>query len=369
MTELDYEKTIFIVDSYTTAFMISIIAKKNPIKCIYEYKEGFSQLYNNIYVEVLSNTIFSNLEEITVKQKFFLINKKKPFKSIYNIFKFKNQHKHLKIDKDCIYVGSSTSVILSFVEESKRYYLDHGTGDYLSRTKKNSFEKIKSTLNNILLTFGFFSIFKETKKNGFTLCKMKNDTFTHIDATKYEIPQVLKEKLNGVIEFVDKYQKRTLILPTSNWHNKDGVDGNTSIYDELNIKMCEDSCLKDELLILKFHPSLRMAKNINITLIDKLEERGYKVLILDSLLPEELQYYLPAEIFINILNIKKIVTEESSVLFNHSHLNGFELIGYPYLFDAPCHRNGLIINVYKTLDKFLIHKPSIDYKILLMESK
>lgn len=362
MNEINYEKTIFIVDSYTTALMISMIVKKNAIRCIYEIKDGFSSEYYNIFDDILSTNNITRLERIEVKQKFFILNKRKPLKTISNIVKFKFQHRHLKIEKDCVYIGSNTSTFMSFIEENKKQYLDHGTGDYLARVKNIRYLKIKSLLNKFLISFGFFSIFPIYRKNGFTMCKMTNDNFIHLDVTKYEVPEKIKNKIKKLIDFVSEHEKTTLVLPVSAWHCKSGVDGNTTIYDELNIKMCEDCCNTDELLLLKFHPSLKMARNIEMTLIPKLEAKGYKVILLNEFLPNELQYYLSAEIIVNELKIKKIVSEESSLLFNYSHLNDMELYGYPYLFDKEFNRDKTVIDTYKVLNKILINKILVDEK-------
>jgi hypothetical protein len=362
MSEINYENTIFIVDSYTTALMVSMIAKKNSIRCIYEIKDEFSSEYYNNFDDILSSNNIVRLEKIRVKQKFFILNKRKPFKTLSNIVKFKFQHRHLKIEKDCIYIGSITSTIMSFIDDNKRQYLDHGTGDYLARVKNIRYLKIKSLLNRFLISFGFFSIFPMHRKNGFTMCKITNDNFIHLDMTKYEVTVNIKNKLKNLIDFVSKYDKISLVLPVSAWHCESGVDGNTIIYDELNIKMCEDCCNTDELLLLKFHPSLKMAGNIEISLTSKLEAKGYKVILLNEFLPNELQYYLSAEIIVNELKIKKIVSEESSLLFNYSHVKDMELYGYPYLFDKEFSRDKSVINSYKVLNKLLINKILVDEK-------
>lgn len=345
---------IFVIDSNTTALMVSLIAKDKPIRCVYEIKEGFSDdKHNGLFDLILSENIILEKKTIKVQPKYFLLNKKHIIKSILNLIKFRRKHRHIKIEKDFYYVGASTSTIMAYVGKNKKYYLDHGTGDYYARLLKNKNTSRNYFLNKIFIFLGLPAIFSEFKKKGYSLCKINNDNFLHLNVIDYVIPKIIKAGLKKLKNQCENFPKISLLLPVSSWHSENGIDGNSSKYDDLNIQMCQNNFTKDELILVKFHPSLFMANKVNITLIDKLNLLGYSAIIVDEYLPDELRYFLPAEILVLHLGITKIVSEESSLLFNLAHLNSVILVAEVYIFNVPCERNNYLVEIVKKMNLYL----------------
>jgi hypothetical protein len=345
---------IFVIDSNTTALMVSLIAQDKPIRCVYEIKEGLSnKTHNGLFDLILSENIIIEKKIIKVQPKYFLLNKKHIIKSVLNLIKFRRKHHHIKIEKDFYYVGPSTSTIMAYVDKNKKYYLDHGTGDYYARLLPNKNTSRNYFLNKFFIYLGFPEIFSEFRKKGYSLCQINNDRFFHLDVVNYHIPKEIKIGLNKIKNKTENFTKISLLLPVSSWHNKNGIDGNSSKYDDLNIQMCQNNFTKDELILVKFHPSLFMADKVNITLIDKLKLLGYSAIIVDEYLPDDLSYFLPAEILVLHLGITKIVSEESSLLFNLTHLSDIKLIAEPYIFNIPCERDNRLIKIIDVINPYL----------------
>ena len=178
----DIKKCIFIIDSPTTAFMVSLIAKGEAVNCIFERKEGIEtdrgyELFCNFAKRCLN---IASCKEITVPNRF--IWEGNIFSRLLDIYHcIKKVRKKFKEDPTATYVGPCTSSIMTCLTCSPAniYYLYHGTIDcyrYFKATSKKNNNKIKQILKEFIfgcllnvpnsIWNGFFSL------QGFSLINM-----------------------------------------------------------------------------------------------------------------------------------------------------------------------------------------------------
>lgn len=330
--KIDFENTLFVIDGIMTAFIVSIIANSNKINCIFELKNGYESL-ESIFDLLCAGKNITVLNRYFLPHRYYLIDKSKPLKSFRALRSFSNDLSIVPTDNFKFYAGATTSSIMSMIyPEDRKIYIDHGTNNYYDRKYKSE----PSLRNSLFYVIGkllhtpnlYFSKFNK----GFTLCKMKTDNFVHIDYRDFN-SAALVDHLSGLIETTSKFKANVLVLPTSSWHNKDGISGDTIAYDEINIAMIERNTSKDEVLYIKYHPSLRYANNIKIELMSKLRALGYTVFNIEDLVKDGLGLLIPAEALIRYCSFNKVLSEESALLWNIAHNEELAVISEADLFE------------------------------------
>jgi hypothetical protein len=331
--DINFENTVFIVDGLITAFIVSILAQDNKINCIIEIKEGFEDSLKIIKV-LLSDAKLESCKEYHVLPRYYLLQKDKPFESIKNLFMLKKNLSKVDYDENKFYAGATTSSIFSMIyPEGRKIYIDHGTGDYYRRMLRS--DKVAAAKRMFYLfckMTGLPNMVFFESRIGFTLCKMIGDNFHHVDFVDFKSTKI-QMHLEALIQETNKRKDNTLVLAVSSWHTKDGIDGNTVTYDDINLEMIKRNVGPNEKIFVKYHPSLKYSNNKKIELIGKLRRQGYDATNIDDYLSGDISLSLPAEVLIKYCNFSKVITEESSLIWNIAHNSKCKLISEAKLFE------------------------------------
>jgi len=357
---IDFSKVIFIVDSPLIAMMVAIIANKNPINVIYEFKLGIDdpQAQERAYDTLLFNTNIISKRKLSVPSPYFLINNKNKIHSIIRVLKFKIiidyiAYREKIYSKKYIYFGPITSSLYGYIKKENKFTIDHGISEYEKRIATGKKKSIKRSFKEIIIDFfNLYPLKQITSDFGFTMCKIQDDKYTHVDYLNYEIPAVISEMLLKV----EKFKGGTLLLPITRPHDLDGIHINTSNFDSINTEIIMKSCDKKERLIIKFHPSLYSINKPIITLVNILEDSGYLCLNIDACLPDFMKGNLPAEVIINFLNLKKIISDNSAIMFNVAHNKRIENFCTIEYLDKLLNRDNSIKNIINTINSKLLNK-------------
>jgi hypothetical protein len=351
------KETIHVIDSPLMALIVAVRAGTTPVRCIFELKSGIDEGAFNYLAAAEAILSGSNLEECTtvkVPSRYFTDIETRPLQRLRFLRHLNSQVNEVcKIEVNTTYVGPSTSTIMSCVAPSRRFYLDHGTGDYVRRLcspgwARGSLQLLRSAVERL---YGVHSSSVPLHAPGASLALLRDDNFEHIDVRRYRPPQQVTDLLRPLTALAGQAASATLLLPVSAWHSKAGFDGDSSKYDALNLKLAKLHCSTDHRLFVKFHPTLYRANDIKVTLIDALRMSGFDAFNVDDLLAERFRGHIPAELLTVICGIRTIVSEESSLLWNLAHLDGLGLIGDPALYDIPLGRAGRLIRLSNLLNK------------------
>ena len=319
---LDFKNTVFVIDSPVIAMIVAIIAEQNPIDIIYEFKIGIDDpdKLTQAYDEILGNNNIKQRKIFTVPSPYFLVSKRNPIDSIARVYRFQKAINSIDLNRKTYYCGPITSSIMKRITRSHMITIDHGSGEYAKRMRGINRQTVKEKIfQTIISLFGLYSLNTSVSTNGFTLCKIFKDNYTHVDYRKYMIPDVIAHTLYPIKQKLKYFQDISLVNPISAWHSKNGFDPNTTKYNSHNLNMIGDHCAFNEFILIKFHPTVYYAKDPVITLPDVLNMSGYNCFDIDSQLPVHLRGNLPAEIIVQFLNVNKIVAELSATMFNVAH--------------------------------------------------
>lgn len=351
---------VYIIDSPISALMAAIFCETKTINCIIEIKTGIDDQISFIPTIKAILSSFVMVEKIvTVPNQYF--NKSK-FGFLSELRKKKKLSKEIKnlieYNESIIYIGSVTSVILNCIPADQQFYFDHGTGDYLRRLAKKTFkQKVKIILINILRINLIFSKKNYINKSkGATLAKFRNDKYLHLDYQSYQMTEELSNIMHKLLEATENHENKTLVLPTSTWHSIKGFDGDATNFNKLNIQLIERNCTKEELLILKYHPTLYNANNTQKNLTLLLSNMGYSVLDVDDIISDQYKGQIPGELIVKFCKINKVVCEQSSLLYNLSHNEKIKLVADPEIYEIPLARPGIVKGYIKALNAKL-NKP------------
>jgi hypothetical protein len=321
MMELDFKNTIFVIDGIVTALLVAILAKNQEIDCIIEYKQGLDKSNHQMHEWLLSNIKFRSLRKITVSPPFFLFDKRNLVSSIKKMLMFRHEMNSYQLDISKVYVGAITSSVICSLPSPRTtiYYIDHGTGDYYSRMAV----KKKNTIKSKIVKYGLQllklpNFFCHPRHHGFTLCKMKGDSFTFLDYQDFE-SAVIQEKLSALQQFTAENETNTLFFAVSAPHDKQGVNGDTTAFNAINIGLIMKNIAVDETVFIKYHPTLQWAELVTTDLVHKLREKGYKAYDVNEFFNHKEGLFIPAEAILKYCNFTKIVGKESSTLWNTAH--------------------------------------------------
>jgi hypothetical protein len=170
------------------------------------------------------------------------------------------------------------------------------------------------------------------------MASFKESACTYLDISTLRIPKVFADIFRNLENLMAGYAKVTVVLPSATFHFKDGFDGDTRPYNQLNLEMILRSCSNDEFVLYKFHPSIYRASSQKITLGQKLRAHGFSSMNVDDLLPSEYRGEIPVEIIVMALGIKKLVSECSASMWNLVSVSDVEVVADPFVFDGPLDR-------------------------------
>ena len=351
--------SVFVIDSPLIAFMVRLIAEDRKINVIYEIKEGIDNKSKNEYVYdlILDGVDIANKNIISTPSPFFLLNPKKKVRSALKIVSFQLRmnliSRRLKYTK---YFGPLTSSLIKSNPLVNYINLDHGVSDYYERI--SGLKRIKKSTEFILKMSSLFKIhtlIETPSKMGFTLCKLNNDNYIHLDYSKFS----LENKISILIlEYFSSINLKdaTLVFPINKWHSEEGFSIDVGEFDEINLNLVLNNCEKNEFIILKYHPTVYQTGGPSRTLKEKIEKLGYNAIIFDDMLSNvNLKGQIPAEIAIKALNITKLIGENSATFYNVSHRINIKKISCANITDELLNKNSLNVNLITNLNPFLIN--------------
>jgi len=328
----DLKNAIFIIDSLTTAMMVSIIASGTEVNCVFEFKYGvdtdyskemllnFSKKCINIRhqeIKWLENPYFLYDSDTNAVNKFVKLGKfrRKILAEASDIIK----------KEDCIFIGSETSSIMRCLTccENNIYYLFHGTVDiirYYKKTTSNTKRTLGSLIKSVLLTQILklkYSPWNDFfPKQGFSLCDLNDENIFFLDLMEFNAPEIetelqfLKERIT---------EPSVLFCPWSSTHNKDGIDADTKKYNSINVDILKDSVAENEHIFIKFHPALyTLTGNTVFSDLNEFITREIGNVSEDVMkfIPDSIGgSLLPTEVLFRYIPFKKIICVETSTIW------------------------------------------------------
>jgi len=337
-------RPLFIVDSPIVALILSLaIPRDCHFFIVLELKVGIDDQLPNFkatMLAILSEHTYTVFDQIFVPSPYFISGRNRCQK-VRNLILFSREVRSLfRVNDFNLLVGPATSSIFLCNPQIQRFVIDHGVGDYLKRKCQAGIFPLLAHCGKYLL----FRLFKypyaplvDNHSLGFSLTAFKASNCTHVALSDYCYPKAFDAVFKNLKASIDGYTKLTLVLPSAIAHSEDGFDRDTRPFDKINIDMILRSCNKDELILLKFHPTA-FSSSIPVTLGDSLRAYGFHSLNIDDLLPGDYQGHLPVEIIAIALGIKKIVAEASAALWNLASIDNVEVIADPVVFDGQFNR-------------------------------
>ena len=323
------DDVIFVIDSTTTVFMVSLISKGKAINCIIEKKIDVDT--DNSY-HLLKNFVnaclaLRSVKEVNVRSRYFIeggiitrllkINK---FRTIV-----KNQFKE---EKNKIYIGPCTSSIMNCLRcnHENILYLYHGTIDcyrYYQKIRmkdKNTSVKIKHCLKKVIFSQllklpnsiwnDFFSL------QGFSLVNMNLPHMIWLNYKEFESEKI-ESLLVPLIEEAENFNS-IMFCPISDFHNKNGINSNTTLFNEKNIDLIKKYTRENEKIFLKFHPSIyQLNDNVIVNLGTEINKRfGNIVRDVVQYIPEDIGgALLPLEVLFRYCKFNKIICVETTTIW------------------------------------------------------
>ena len=296
MIKLNLEKTIFVVDSTTTALIVSIISRNKPIECIVESKD-------NVDMGEATNTVCKFLELCVNLKKIEVVNVPSPFFMEYPqwyMFR-KRMSKVYKCRSDVVYVGPRTSSIMQSLNTDNEniVYLYHGLGDYIqpeeSNSKRNPFKTYIKGLYAKMIGLpvvdggGFWA------KSAFSMCKTNEDNVEWVNYEDFHCVKVEK-MLNKVP--IDNSKRNVLFCPTPPKHSKEGLNPDTRLFNDVNLKLVVQNLEIDSRIFVKVHPMVyRNNRGYIMDLVGLLRDGGFETYDIADYIDDEIGGKLiPAEV-------------------------------------------------------------------------
>lgn len=305
--------SIFIVDSINTALACLCMYKDKEYSIIIEQKNGSmdDDIYSVVLL-ILEPCKDRIVDVIKTPDTFFLYNNGK-YNGIVEEWKIRNRlKKEYNIDAyDQVFMSKTSA--FNYLYLPKGYELiEHGTGDYYKMNVgvKNTKKYIKNLLKKTHKL-----IFPKTKIN-FVYSMYGHSMSSYIDCMKIELGVGLKNLFCELIELVNG-RDLVLWMPTIGVRKSNGFEMLNESDIDRQIEVFKNLVVANELILIKHHQTLKKANyDILLYFSDMLKERGIDQIDIDCYMPLNIFNKIPAEIIINILKIKKVVSDESSVFWN-----------------------------------------------------
>jgi hypothetical protein len=319
---------IFIIDSLNAAMAANLMLKEleGPFEIIIEKKSGVDDTFD---LERVVRELYAGFEELkittlVVDSHYFLASKLPRIKRFYIERSFRKKILLLyNFKKNATYIGQISSSIIISLTNYKRIIVDHGYGEYASRS---FFLNLKLGCRIYSFLWQEFKYFIKVllgipslpvhRKEHYSLCRLEGDSCKHLDYRNLEISLSMQSLLFNQFS---KFHNPMLILASGPIHSADGLPKYSEEYDPINLRMILRHNPKKTPVLIKFHGILyHMNEFPKTSIVGLLEREGIEACVVDDCLPNYLRGNLPAEILIQCLNISKIVCESSATIYNVS---------------------------------------------------
>lgn len=324
---MDLKKCIFIIDSTTTALMVSLIAKGEAVNCIFERKRGIDtdkayELFMNFSRQCLN---IAEYEEITVPSRFFLAGGNLLSRYLKFYFFSRAVRKVFKEYTGFTYIGPGTSSIMNCLKCNPQniYYLYHGTIDcyrYYKMLEKKKSHGVKSRLKEFIFSKilclpnsdwnDFFSI------QGYSLINMNEINVKWLNYKDFNNKYIEKRLSN--LKGVTSNKKWAMFCPIHDVHTKEGISSNITDYNQQNIDFLKKYISKDEHVMIKCHPSVYqmndlIKNNLNNVVMELLDTDAKDVV---KYIPDDIGgAVIPMEVLFRYCNFVKLICVETTTLW------------------------------------------------------
>ena len=334
LSQLCLQKTVFIIDTITTAYAVAIMAKGHSIHCIYECKEITWRKgdYVALFDFILSDVRFLSKEIVYVPHPYLSPSKNLLVRIVRQMRFARCVYSQHALDPCLTYVSSMVSTLLI---ANKRYVksilIDEGMGSVVARNRiafrgSRLSERLKVAIGDRLLSFQF--------PNSTPQITLTNDSHSSVvtkldyrdfDSKAFETSlRRLKMLINS-----NECKKNVLVLLKGPSAGATGHPGEAAQYDdaylEFNLRgilayLNNISKEDDVVFYLKSHPSLGSSRGKLNPLISTLKAKG--IIAYDSLnyidFPEASS--IPAEGMLRYLNFEYVLAlDASSLLWNAAY--------------------------------------------------
>ena len=280
---LNLEKTIFVVDSPATAFMVSILADGQPVNVILEMKEGLetenaSELLNNFIHSCIE---LKQLQKIRLPHRFYISGY-----DIHKIWEIKQATRKLydEYSSDTTYIGASTSTFIRSIPSRKMdiAFLYHGMTDCIRQEEEQEEQKkLKNRIKRLIIG-KFIGLPCSNWCNywpdkAFSLCDLNNDPAIWINMFDFK-SDVIDEKLSHIGRETEK--NKILFFPLNAGHTAGGVDSDTIPFNQINQQFIKKYInMETDIVYIKYHPWLYRANNsVKSDFISVLERDGIEAI-------------------------------------------------------------------------------------------
>jgi len=345
----------FVVDTPFSALFLSCLVDRlghPPSGIILESKIGIDNpdFHFNALKTLIASYGLLVEREVTLPSHYFITDSASSRIDqalVYRKFK-KNILKIISPSSSVKYIGSSTSSLLRAIRNP--IFFDHGASDYLYDKKS---ENCKGKAYNFIFSlFGASRVsYSSFVYTPFPYARLKK----FVDLYSYDIPTSIKQYYSSC--FPPEYSPVTLLLPRSGWHLGPKMPMHDDRYDESNLKLVNEHCSRDQLILIKYHPSVYQGSNVQDLFTSKCRRIGYNVVNVDECLPRYLRGRIPAEILIKLFSVKKIVSAGSSVPFNYCHLKSLSSIidMRPFSFQDQLRHQQYLGSLYSQINLLIPH--------------
>lgn len=319
---LDLSKSIFVVDSPVTAFMISILAEGKPVNLVLEKKKGLETDHASDLLLNFVNSCISikHMRTVELPHRFYIGGK--DLRKIWNIRK-ETKKLYDEYDEDTIYIGSSTSTFMrSFRRKPKNIiYLHHGLTDLIRKEDENKYKQgIKSRLRSFLvgkiIGLPYSTWCNYWPEKAFSLCRLNSEDEKWLNLYDFKSKQI-ENTFKSFDRFLDA-KNNVLFFPFIEGHVKDGVNSDATSFDQFNYDFLMNHIdpVNDRIFI-KYHPWLYRANdNTKIDITGMLNKNGIEAYDIASMMPREIGgVLLPTEVICRFFSFKKMISMDTSTMW------------------------------------------------------
>lgn len=330
---LDLEKTVFVIDSPVSAFMVSILSGNSPVTVVVEKKIGLetdnaSELLMNFVISCINT---ENIKVVNLPHRFYI--RVTELKKIWNI---RQQTRRLydEYSRDTVFVGAPTSTFMrSLTCNSKNIiYLYHGLSDLIMKeVESENRKKIKWLVKDFIigkmlgLPNSIWCSFWADK--AYSLCKLKSNDEKWLDIYDFESSKI--ERSLGFLEKYNDSKKNVLFFPVIEGHVRSGVKSDVTSFDQFNYEFLSKYVNPGiDRVFVKYHPWLYRANDeTRSNLIEILRQSGIEAYDIASMIPDDIGgVLLPTEVICRYGKIDKMISRDTSTMWYLSGNKNIEKI-------------------------------------------